>query len=202
MSKVFDENYFKSVNYVDYLSRSERYDKLADEIMTHLKVHDLDRGPILDFGCAVGMLVESLNKKGYKDVYGSDISEWALDQAKSRGLNVTNEPCYGTHHGVVFALDVLEHMSVKELDDFLSSIRTKTLVFRIPIRREQDDDYYLECSRADPTHIICLSKREWKTYLEEKGYFCLDLNLHTIYNSTGVYSGIALSKEFINSEFE
>lgn len=199
---MYDENYFKSVNYVDYLNRSDRYDQLADEIMCHLKVHNLDKGPILDFGCAVGLLIDGLIKKGYKDVYGSDISDWALEQAKKRDLNVMKEPCYGTFHGVVFALDVLEHMSIKEMMDFLDQIRTKTLVFRIPIRREQDDDYYLECSRADPTHHICWTKENWRNVFEEKGYFCLDLNLHTIYNSTGVYSGIAISKEFLNNEFE
>ena len=199
---MFDEDYFKSVNYVDYLNRSDRYDRLADEIMSHLKVHNLDRGPILDFGCAVGFLLESLTKLGYRDVYGSDISEWALERAKEKNLTVYEKPCYGTTHGIVFALDVLEHMCVPEMLDFLEEIRTKAIVFRIPIRREQDHDYFLECSRADPTHHICFSKNDWKKVFEEKGYLCLDLNLHTIYNSEGVYSGIAICKEMINNEFE
>jgi len=192
---IFDEHYFKSVNYTDYLERSNRYDQLAHEVMTHLKVHDLDKDPILDFGCAVGFLIEGLQKLGYKDVYGSDVSDWALEEARKKNLDVEKEPRLDVTHGVTFALDVLEHMPENEMRTFLDKLKTKVLVFRIPIRREEDDDYFLECSRADPTHVICWTKEQWRDLFSYKGYIALDLNLHTIYNSTGVYSGIALSKE-------
>jgi len=199
---IFDQEYYQSVNYVDYLNRKDRYVQLADEVMSHLKVHNLDKGPILDFGCAVGFLLESLHDLGYKDSYGSDISDWAIQEAKKKDLIVWNQPCYGTTHGVVFSLDVFEHMSEKELDDFMQSIQTKIIVFRIPIRQEGDDDYFLECSRADPTHVICWTKNQWEEYFRKHEYITLDLNLHTIYNSTGVYAGVALSNKHIKREFE
>lgn len=195
---TFDEKYFTTVNYIDYLKRGGRYVQLADEIMTHLKVHNLDKGPILDFGCAVGLLLDGLREIGYNDLYGVDISDWAVEQAQSKGHQVNKEPLYDSVHGVTFALDVLEHMSEKDLDSFMVNLQTKVLVYRIPIRREEDDDYFLECSRADPTHTICWTKKEWNQYFKDRHYVPLDINLHTIYNGTGVYSGIAINHAFLD----
>jgi len=195
---TFDENYFKSVNYIDYMKRGGRYVQLADEIMKHLKVHNLDQGPILDFGCAVGLLLDGLQEIGYNDLYGVDISDWAIEQATNKGHTVYKKPLYDSVHGVTFALDVLEHMSEDDLQYFMTGLLTKVLVFRIPIRREEDDDYFLECSRADPTHTVCWTKKEWEQYFKERNYVPLDINLHTIYNGAGVYSGIAINHAFLD----
>lgn len=196
MSGIYKEEYYNSINYTDYLERGDRYDRLADEIMAHLKIHNLDRGPILDFGCAVGMLLESLNKLGYVDSYGADISTWALGEAKRKNLTVYDKPDYSSVHGITFALDVLEHMQSQQLTNFIRDIQTKTLVFRMPICKEGDNDYFLECSRADPTHIIRWTKNQWKKFFEDNDYIPLDLNLHTMYCSEGVYTGIAISTRF------
>jgi len=197
----FNEKYFNSVNYADYLERGDRYDRLADEIMTHLKTHKLDRGPILDFGCAVGLLLDSLKKLEYTDIYGVDISEWALSVVKDKGHTAYTKADQSTVHGVTFALDVLEHMPENEMSNFIANLQTRVLVFRMPIRKEEDDDYFLECSRADPTHVICWSRPQWKTFFEENDYIPLDIDLHTIYNSEGVYTGIAISKSLASIEF-
>lgn len=187
----YDEGYYKSNNYTDYLSRQDRYNQLGEEIMAHLKVHSLDQEPILDFGCATGMLIRGLNRAGYSDVVGADISEWAIEQCGD--LNVTQTPDFSKRYGLTFALDVLEHMPVESIDDFLNRIDTRSLVFRMPICREGESDYHLECSRADPTHVIRWTANEWENVFHRYGFFVLPLNLHTIYNSEGVYTGIALS---------
>lgn len=198
MSGIYDEDYYSTINYLDYLKRGGRYEQLADEIMNHLKIHSLDKGPILDFGCAVGLLLDGLKKIGYNDIYGVDISDWAVKQAQSRGHTVHKKPLFDSVHGVTFALDVLEHMTEDEMRSFLINLGTKVLVFRMPIRREEDHDYFLECSRADPTHTICWTKEQWKKQFMEFGYIPLDINLHTIYNSIGVYSGIAIHPTFMD----
>lgn len=198
----FDEDYFKTVNYLDYLNRGGRYDQLADEIMGQLKVLNLDDGPILDFGCAVGHLLASLKKMGYNDCYGVDISDWALEQAANKGLNVSDEIHSGSVHGVTFSLDVFEHMTEKDLDATISLIDTRVLVMRVPICANVGEDYVLECSRADPTHLIRWTREEWQTYLVSKGYVPLDINLHTIYNSEGVYSCVAIDPRYVQYHFE
>lgn len=191
----YDENYYRTNNYVDYLARQDRYNQLAQEIMEHLRVHNLDQDPILDFGCATGMLMKGVEKLGYEQIYGTDISLWALSRCLDDNLDVSQKPDYTMTYGLTFALDVLEHMTVDDVQDFLYNLTTRALVFRMPICREGEDDYVLECSRTDPTHVIRWTKNQWERVFRANNYLCLDLNLHTIYNSEGVYTGIALNRD-------
>ena len=83
-SNIFDEKYFTSVNYTNYLSRYERYERLAAEIgtlMGNLSLLNKD-SKCLDYGCAVGFLPKAFQKKGYPNFYGYDISDWAKSEAR------------------------------------------------------------------------------------------------------------------------
>lgn len=191
----YGREYYESVNYTDYHARQDRYNQLALEITNHLKVHELDQDPILDFGCATGMLIKGLIGLGYEEVYGVDVSEWAVEQCEAADLNVSTQMNYERDYGLTFALDVLEHMTIDQFNTFICRVRTKVLVFRMPICREGETDYFLECSRADPTHIIRWTRAQWEAEFHKNGFIPLPINLHTIYNSEGVYTGIALKKD-------
>jgi|SRR5210317_474180 len=188
---MYDKEYYKSVNYTDYLARGDRYKKLASEVLNFLDKMNLAEGPVLDFGCAVGFLLEELQKK-LTNCYGVEVSEYCIEECKKKGLEIHHEPVRDMRHGIVFSLDVFEHMQEEELETFIKNIETKVIVFRIPICREGESDYVLDVSRRDPTHVIRWSKNKWKKYFESFGYKCVDLNLLTIYNSEGVYSGLAM----------
>ena len=62
----------------------------------------------------------------------------------------------------------------------------------MPVCANEGEDYVLNVSRVDPTHVIRWTKNQWRKLFENLGYFPLDLNLSTIYNSPGVYTGIAI----------
>lgn len=186
----FDEEYYRSVNYVDYLDREDRYLRTAKEVMGLLNTLGLDKGPVLDFGCAVGHLLKGLSRVGY-GAYGVDISKWAVEQCKSKNLSAMTAPQYSLSHGVTFALDVLEHMPEEEVINFLNNLDSKCIVFRIPVCLKEGEDYVLECSRNDPTHIIRWTRQQWADLFAYYNYTCLDLNLISMYNSPGVYSGLA-----------
>lgn len=201
MSGIYDEDYYKSVNYLDYLNRGGRYDQLADEIMGTLNTLGLGSGPILDYGCAVGHLLASLKKMGYNNLYGVDISEWALEQARHKGLEVHDKILDNVTHGVTFSLDVFEHMEVDQLNSLMQQLQSRAIVIRVPVCRNAGEDYVLECSRADPTHVIRWTKNQWKEFFSGFGYVTLDLNLHTIYNSDGVFSAVAVDPSYLKHEF-
>ncbi len=186
----FTEDYYKTNNYVDYLDRGDKYERLAHEIYSFLRSLNINDGPTLDFGCAVGHFLLAL-KKYIPDSYGVDISEWAIEQAIKKNLQVQKEVDYSKNYTTVFALDVLEHLETDQLINFFNQIQTQLLIFRIPICEKENEDYVFEVSRNDPTHIICWTKEQWKTFFKEYKYHAVDLNLHTIYCSDGVYSGIA-----------
>jgi len=193
MSELFGEDYYKTVNYVDFLQRKGRYVKLAEDIDGLLQKLNLNNGPVLDFGCAVGFVVEAMEDRGYEDVRGVDISEWAVSQCKEKGLDVSNRVDYDTEWGLTFCLDVLEHMTVEQVENFLDNLKTESLVFRVPVCAEEGEDYVLECSRKDPTHNIRWTAEQWKYLMEYHGYTVLSMNLPTIYSSEGVFSGLAIA---------
>lgn len=188
----FGEAYYSTVNYIDFLQRGDRYKRLAADINDLLKKIGLNKGPVLDFGCAVGFVIEAMENEGYEDVSGVDISEWALSQCREKGLDVSNSIDPDKEYGLTFALDVLEHMNMDQVLDLLNTLETETIVFRMPICAKEGEDYVLDCSRKDPTHRIRMTREEWEEVFNQAGYYCVDLNLPTIYCSEGVYSGLAI----------
>lgn len=191
---MFDKEYYESNNYTNYLARQDRYIRLAKEVCEFMGKMNLMNAPVLDFGCAVGFLLKGLEQH-VEYCYGADISEWARKEATHRGLDVRKTPDWKLNHGVVFALDVFEHMKELELQDFFYNIHTDVIVFRMPICANPGEDYVLECSKVDPTHVIRWTKEEWREFFRSNGYTPIDLNLATIYNSDGVYAGFAVKDD-------
>ncbi len=194
MNRNFDENYYTTVNYADYLDRYDRYEKLTVDIVDLLKKVGLQKkdSRILDYGCAVGFLVEALVKMGYKNTYGFDISEWAIKKAKEKGLNIVPE-ITKDFYDVIYCLDVVEHMYDDEIHTFLSNFDTKAMVVRIPVSTDNGESFHLAVSRRDPTHINCKTKEQWKELFKKYGFEnFLDINLSQIYSTTGVWCALCL----------
>lgn len=184
----YGESYYKTGNYEDYLDRTEEFKELATEL--HQLLGNLDHmdGPILDFGCAVGMLLDAFRDLGV-DGEGVEISEWARQKARDKGHTV-HEKLPDDYYPVTFALDVLEHMEEDQLEEFLYNLNTKVLVFRVPTILD-DDDYHIEEARNDPTHKIRWTDEEWNYAIEDHCYFVIPLMLPNIYCADGAYCGLA-----------
>jgi cyclopropane fatty-acyl-phospholipid synthase-like methyltransferase len=186
---MYDENYYKTLNYADYLGRQERYDKLAQELSDLLsKLNLVSTGMstnILDYGCAVGFLVSAFQRVGYM-THGYDISEWAVKNAVT--FNVDNY-YPNIKYDVVTCLDVFEHMQDHEIRKVLKEIETNVLIVRIPCSTDGGQSFHLDVSRRDPTHINCKSKAGWIELIGQSGGFesMFNLNLLTIYDSPGVF---------------
>jgi ubiquinone/menaquinone biosynthesis C-methylase UbiE len=71
---------------------------------------------ILDIGCAGGHLLNFLKKRGFKNLYGVDISETAIKETKSKGIqNATVQDSINTNFkentfDFIIASDILEHI--------------------------------------------------------------------------------------------
>lgn len=189
MNNKFNENYYKTNNYSNYLSKKERYVKTADELYHTLKKLSIMNyeTKILDYGCGVGFLLEGLDKIGCKNVYGYDISEWAIQQASNSGCKILKSP-EGTFDLAIF-LDVLEHMTDEEIVDLFKKIKVETIIVRIPCSIESMPNiFYLEVSRRDETHINCKTDKDWINFFNLLGYRKhFRLNLNTIYDSDGCF---------------
>ncbi len=195
---TFDQTYYTSGNYVGYLDRRERYIHLAADIAGILDGLGVGRqARLLDFGCACGFLASGLASQGYQ-VCGHDVSEWAIEYGRLLGIaGLTTDPRVcgpGRLHEVVTALDTLEHLRLAEIEQFLAGVKTSWLVVRIPIAAEPGGPFVLEKSRNDPTHVTCLTRKEWLALLARHGYAVVaELDTPTIYDSPGV---LAVALEF------
>lgn len=189
---MYNEEYYKSLNYADYLSRGRRYTKTAEEITSLLNSLNLlyKGASILDYGCAVGFLTKSLYDLGYKS-YGYDISSWAVKEAKKLGVTVIDKP--EGLYDCVFYLDVLEHMTDENIEEVFSNIKTKSCVVRIPCSTDGGNTFHLDVSNKDKTHINCKDKKGWMSLFSSLGVIkILNLNTLTIYDSPGVYCALLL----------
>jgi len=195
---MYTENYYKSLNYSNYLERSVKYDKLFKDLnglFTSLKILKKE-DKILDYGCAVGFLAESFQKSNFKNVYCYDISEWAINQCKNKNLKTLTQQKLSDHKfRLTFFLDVLEHMSDTQIKKTFQSINSDIILGRIPVAKNKGEDYYLEISRRDKTHINCKTKEDWIEFINDLGYTnILLLNMLTIYDSDGVFCFIGFKK--------
>jgi len=189
MKNIYNEEYFKSNNYVNYLSKKERYIRTANEIyntMSKFSIIDTDT-KILDYGCSVGFLINGLEKVGCKSVYGYDISEWASSEAKKNGCKILENPSGNYELGIF--LDVIEHMTDQEIHELFNKIEVNRILVRIPCAIETNPSmFHLEVSRRDETHINCKTDKEWISFFERLGYQNhFRLNLTTIYDSEGCF---------------
>lgn len=197
MSKQnFNEEYYKSINYTDYLQRSVKYEKMSEEIdwFFRQKINVINQDSyILDYGCAVGFLIEALNKLSYKHIYGFEISDYAKEICKQKNLSII-ENVNETKYDLVFFLDVLEHMNQSDIDNLFAKNKFGSLIVRIPCAAEENKNiFYLDVSRKDKTHINCKTKNEWIETFKNYGYKkIITLNLNTIYDSKGVFCALIL----------
>lgn len=108
------------------------HQQTVDTVLNWLKLDDLTQLSICDAGCGVGSLSIPLAQAG-AEVYGSDISEKMIQEAKARAeaeLDNTNnlkfavqdlEALRGNYHTVI-CLDVLIHYPQNEADRMISHL--------------------------------------------------------------------------------
>lgn len=190
----YGKRYFQSLNYTDYLARRDRYLKLAQEIheLLSLRLRLLNKASVLmDYGCAVGFLMEGFAELGYKNVFGYDISDWASNQAKNKGLKILKKIEKKTFD-IIICLDVLEHMRDEDIYQTFREFESDLMIARIPCSTD-GKKFVLDVSNRDPTHVNIKSKDEWIKLLTKVGYMTiLPLNLFTIYDTPGVMCALCL----------
>lgn len=186
----YDEEYYRTGNYVNYLQRQNRHTRLISELDSFLSKMGLNFGPVLDFGCAVGFMMEQFRLIGY-DVEGVEISDWARERCLEKGLRVTANLDPDRYYNITLALDVLEHLTEDQLEDFLSTLQTNVLIFRMPTVLEGEDDYHIKEARTDPTHLIRWTDDQWYEEFESHGYYVMPLMMEHIYAAEGACCGIA-----------
>jgi cyclopropane fatty-acyl-phospholipid synthase-like methyltransferase len=192
----FDKNYYISSsisNYVNYTNK--KFDALFEDLCS-LPISCGES--ILDFGCATGGLINVFNNNGYKNVKGTDISYWAINYGRKQyGLSDETLSHYNRNlleqtFDFIFFLDVLEHIPSEELGELFSLVKkTNKLIVRIPVSKIEGEDFVLDVSKNDKTHIQIHSKEWWMSFFSQYNFNKYTmLNTPTIYESEGVFSRV------------
>jgi SAM-dependent methyltransferase len=172
----FEESYFG-----DYAGRGTYRDhRLKRVFRTRLIGRFLQRGSVLEIGCAYGYLLRALEDQF--DCAGIDMSEHAISVAKT----VTKAPVESGDvmeilpqkpddaFDAVLAFDILEHLPEGQIPDVLSQIARilrpggrllvsvpNTLCLSRKLKKEQ------WTALRDPTHVSLLSPERWLQLLGE-----------------------------------
>ena len=159
----FDEFYYRNCCGQPY-ERNEIwlafFGAVADRI-----VADIQPKRVLDAGCAIGLLVETLRARGV-DASGIDLSTWAIEHATEaakphvREGSIT-EPFDG-QYDLIVCIEVLEHMPPAEADKAIANFAAHTgdvLFSSTPF------DY------KEPTHINVRRPEEWAEAFARHGFY-------------------------------
>lgn len=188
---MFNKDYYinsTKSNYTDY--REKKFIGLANDLYPYVK-----NKSVLDYGAATGGLIYELTNR---NVYckGTDISYWAVEYGKKHynldnKLYHYNPKLLADLFDVVLFLDVLEHIPDEELNTLLNMLQAKELIVRIPVSAYEGEDFVLEVSKNDKTHIQIHSKKWWLDLFSKYGYnIKVFLNTSSIYDSEGVLAAI------------
>ena len=195
----FNKDYYvnsKISNYEDY--RQKKFSGLADDLYPYLK-HKC----VLDYGAATGGLIYEL-KNRYVYCEGTDISYWAVEYGKTHynlgnHLHHYNPEILAGLFDVVLFLDVLEHIPDDGLNNILGKVKALELIIRIPVSANEGEDFVLEVSKNDKTHIQIHSKQWWLDLFSKYDYnISTVLKEEHIYDSEGVLAVVLVKSTTLN----
>lgn len=113
----FGEFYYRNCCGRPYLRNEEWlnfFGGIADRIVT-----DLQPTHVLDAGCALGLLVEQLRRRGV-DAHGIDISTYAIEHAddavKPYCRQGSISDAFGEDYDLIVSIEVVEHMRAAEAE--------------------------------------------------------------------------------------
>jgi SAM-dependent methyltransferase len=136
------------------------FGNVADRI-----VADIQPKSVLDAGCAIGLLVETLRERGV-DATGIDLSTWAIEHATEAAKPHVREGSivepFGARYDLIVCIEVLEHMPAEEAEKAIANFAAHTgdvLFSSTPF------DY------KEPTHVNVRMPEDWAEAFARHGFY-------------------------------
>ena len=140
---------------------------------------------VLDYGCAKGFLLKAFHLLGYKNVFGMDISQYAIDYAdpvvKPKLANISGRAVLRDVFGVPFDLaifkDVMEHIPAADVPGLLQGIAecSARLFIAVPLGLDNSSDrFVIPAMHNDVTHITIKDRQFWESAVQDNGWEILE----------------------------
>ncbi len=168
---MFDKNYFK--NYKEQSFKWEFWSSI-------IKRYTNKNSSVLELGCTYGYLFKHL--KGYKNLYGIDISKHAINVSKALNskadfqvMDVQDLKFNKNTFDFVVAIDVLEHLpdpkkGIKEISKVLKPNGILILATPNPESYSHRIKKKKWFAYNDPTHISIHNRNYWLNLLKENNF--------------------------------
>lgn len=182
LKNVLYSNYLKArIKYTIDLSNLRRvYETKYYWMKDHLEdiLPNRKDSKILVLGCGVGHEIYALNKMGYKNVLGIDISEEQIKIAKSNELNCIKADAFkflennSEKFDVIIAFNFIEHFSLGDAFKLLTlchkSLTKKGIL--ILLTPNASNPLATHMIYSDPTHIIAFTEMSIRQLLISIGF--------------------------------
>jgi SAM-dependent methyltransferase len=171
-SHRFDRDYFEEgqrKQISGYTNYHWMPDRSFAEAVAIVQALTLVKGtPIIDYGCAKGYLTYALRKLGM-DVWGEDISEYALENAHPNVKPYVSKPT-DRRCTLLIAKDILEHVPESELPALLQSFSKRANFVFAAIPLGDDDMFRIREYEVDVTHVTKKPEDWWIDMFEDNGF--------------------------------
>lgn len=188
INHLYDENYFRGKGF----DRSIEYKKEFEEKSGKIDLTDWDISTIrellqtnsempklLDAGCGMGLFLWKAKQKGF-DVEGLELSSYASEFVKSKGIGVQNKSIYEAKltpnsYDAIVMKEVIEHLPdpMKALQINHKALKPGGVLFittgnyNCPERKLRGKDWFYFMPAG---HIYIFSNRTIKQYLKKTGF--------------------------------
>ena len=163
--------------YINYRWMPELTIPMASKIIKFLNISEDEN--VLDFGCSKGYMVKAFRLLDVK-AYGVDISNYAIDHADAEVKNYcklisnNNYVPIKKNFSWVISKDVLEHLSVQQINKFLESygILCKKMFHVIPLG--DNNKFRIKEYHLDKSHKQMKNEKWWVNIFKKKGWKTID----------------------------
>ena len=188
INQLYDENYFLGEGFDKSIQYQKEFDELSNKIdlsdwdassIKELLDTDEQKPKLLDIGCGMGLFLWKAMEAGF-DVEGIELSPFAADFVRSKGINVRDKSIYeeklpGNHYDAISMKEVIEHLpdpkaALKNICDSLKPggvLFMTTGNYACPERKLRGKDWFYFMPEG---HIYVFSNKTMTKYLKQIGF--------------------------------